>query len=149
MSVAAAALISFAAGAATIELPVLSLWFVNLSGGKGTPSAQALQGWAQMRLEQLDAWLAHREFIATDEFTVADILMAHVLGSGTDAALLDPHPNLRRYVAHCTGRPAWRRTLDAYHARVEATYLRGEQIYTNERGVIGKPRGQYLFRPTA
>ena len=111
---------SFAA-LTTIELPVLSLWFVNLSGGKGTPSAQALQGWAQMRLEQLDAWLAHREFIATDEFTVADILMAHVLGSGTDAALLDPHPNLRRYVAHCTGRPAWRRTLDAYHARVEAT----------------------------
>jgi allantoinase len=34
-------------------------------------------------------------------------------------------------------------------ARVEATYLRGEQVYANDRGVIGKPRGQYLFRPTA
>ncbi|AEG92935.1 dihydroorotase [Ramlibacter tataouinensis] len=34
-------------------------------------------------------------------------------------------------------------------ARVEATYLRGEQIYAHDRGVIGKPRGQYLFRPTA
>jgi allantoinase len=33
-------------------------------------------------------------------------------------------------------------------ARVEATYLRGEQIYANDRGVIGQPRGQYLFRPT-
>ncbi|WP_298932103.1 dihydroorotase family protein [uncultured Ramlibacter sp.] len=34
-------------------------------------------------------------------------------------------------------------------ARIEATFLRGEQIYTHERGIIGKPRGQYLFRPTA
>jgi len=34
-------------------------------------------------------------------------------------------------------------------ARVEATFLRGEQIYAQDRGVIGEPRGQYLFRPTA
>jgi allantoinase len=34
-------------------------------------------------------------------------------------------------------------------ARVEATYLRGEQVYAHDRGVIGQPRGQYLFRPTA
>jgi hypothetical protein len=32
---------------------------------------------------------------------------------------------------------------------VEATFLRGEQIYASDRGVIGQPRGQYLFRPTA
>lgn len=34
-------------------------------------------------------------------------------------------------------------------ARVEATFLRGEQIYAQDRGILGKPRGQYLFRPTA
>ena len=34
-------------------------------------------------------------------------------------------------------------------ARVEATYLRGERIYEHSQGVIGKPRGEYLFRPTA
>lgn len=34
-------------------------------------------------------------------------------------------------------------------ARVEETWLRGMQIYTNAQGVIGKPRGQYLHRPTA
>jgi allantoinase len=33
-------------------------------------------------------------------------------------------------------------------ARVEATYLRGEQIYAQDKGVIGQPRGKYLFRPT-
>jgi hypothetical protein len=32
---------------------------------------------------------------------------------------------------------------------VEETWLRGQQIYSNAQGVIGKPRGQYLHRPTA
>ncbi len=34
-------------------------------------------------------------------------------------------------------------------ARVEQTFLRGELIYDHARGVVGKPRGQYLHRPTA
>ena len=33
-------------------------------------------------------------------------------------------------------------------ARVDSTYLRGHLIYDNGQ-VVGKPRGQYLFRPTA
>src|SRR3954467_9703844 len=32
----------------TLELPLLSLWFVNLSGGKGSKPSAALQGWAEM-----------------------------------------------------------------------------------------------------
>ncbi|GAB4511586.1 MAG: glutathione S-transferase family protein [Haliangiales bacterium] len=105
----------------TIEVPVLSLWFVNLMGGKGTKPSEALHGWADMRLKQLDGWLADREFIATDDFTVADILMTHVLGGGTDQALLAPYANILAYRARCTDRPAWKKTLDAYHQRVEAT----------------------------
>ena len=38
---------------------------------------------------------------------------------------------------------------DAARAHRLVTWLRGEQVYANDRGVIGKPRGQYLFRPTA
>ena len=34
-------------------------------------------------------------------------------------------------------------------ARVEETWLRGQPIYSHAQGVIGKPRGQYLHRPTA
>jgi glutathione S-transferase len=103
----------------TIELPVLSLWFVNLSGGKGTKPSDALAGWARMRLEQLDGWLSNREFIATDDFTVADILMTHVLGGGTDPELLKPCANILAYRARCMDRPAWKKTLDAYCERVE------------------------------
>lgn len=104
----------------TIELPVLALWFVDLSGGKGSKPSEALRAWADMRLEQLDGWLANRQFIATDDFTVADILMTHVLGGGTDQALLKPYANIRAYRARCTERPAWKKTIDAYCERVEA-----------------------------
>jgi len=104
----------------TIELPVLSHWFVNLSGGKGSKGSKALYGWAEMRIKQLDGWLADREYVATDEFTVADILMTHVLGGGTDPDLLEPCPHVLAYRARCMDRPAWKRTLDAYRARVVA-----------------------------
>jgi len=104
----------------TIELPVLSLWFVNLCGGQGSKPSEALQGWAEMRLKQLDGWLENRQFIASEDFTVADILMTHVLDAGTKREMLKPHPNLLAYRARCTERPAWKKTVEAYNARVKA-----------------------------
>lgn len=104
----------------TIEVPVLTHWFVNVSGGKGSQSSDALRGWSELRLGQLDGWLSNRRFVATDEFTVADILMTHVLGGGTDPTLLKPHANILAYRARCTERVAWKRTFDAYSERVEA-----------------------------
>src|SRR6478752_6276229 len=50
------------AALSTIEVPVLALWFVNLSGGRGTKPSQALQHWSQQRLGELDGWLANRQF---------------------------------------------------------------------------------------
>ena len=108
------------AALSTVEVPVLTLWFVNVSGGKGTGPSKALQDWSELRLGQLDGWLAQREFVATEEFTVADILMTHVLGGGTDQSLLKPHANILAYKERCMGRPAWKRTFDAYCERVEA-----------------------------
>jgi glutathione S-transferase len=103
----------------TIEVPVLSLWFVNLCGGKGSKPSEALHGWTEMRLKQLDGWLTQRQYIATDDFTVADILMTHVLDAGTDQAMLQPYPSLLAYRARCTERPAWKKTLEAYYQRVQ------------------------------
>lgn len=105
----------------SVEVPLLTAWFVGLRGGEGSPSQQALRQWAGLRLDQLDRWLADRAFVATDGFTVADILMTHVLIAGsTDPALLAPHENVRAYLARCTARPAWNRALDAYRSRVVA-----------------------------
>lgn len=109
------------AALSSVEVPVLTMWFVGISGGKETKPHDALRQWSDMRLKQLDGWLAGRTFVATDEFTVADILMTHVLSTGsTDPALLEPHTNLREYLTRCTQRPAWKRTFDAYCKRVEA-----------------------------
>jgi glutathione S-transferase len=108
------------AALSTIELPVLSRWFVNLSAGKDSKPSEALRGWADMRFQQLDGWLADRQFIATEDFTVADILMTHVLDAGTEREMLKPYPNLLAYRARCTERPAWKKTLDAYSERVVA-----------------------------
>ncbi|RKH40854.1 glutathione S-transferase family protein [Corallococcus sicarius] len=104
----------------TIEVPVLTAWFVDLNGGKGTQASDALHQWGDMRLKQLDGWLAGREFIATDAFTVADILMTHVLGAGTDESVVKDHPNVLAFQRRCIARPAWKKTFDAYCARVEA-----------------------------
>jgi len=104
----------------SLEVPVLSLWFVDLCGGKGTKPSEALQGWADMRLKQLDGWLASRQFIATDDFTVADVLMTHVLAAAANQGLLTSYANILAYRARSTERPAWKKTLEAYFERVEA-----------------------------
>lgn len=109
------------AALSSVEVPVLSLWFVGMSGGKGTKPHDALRQWSDMRIGQLDGWLANRSFVATDDFTVADILMAHVLAAGsTDPSLLAPYANVRAYLKRCMDRPAWKKTIDAYKDRVEA-----------------------------
>ena len=109
------------AALSSVEVPVLTTWFVGICGGKETKPHDALKQWADMRMKQLDGWLENRTFIATDEFTVADILMTHVLSAAsTDQALLKPYTHLRNYLTRCADRPAWKRTLDAYWKRVEA-----------------------------
>ncbi len=105
----------------SVEVPVLATWFVGITGGKGTKPHDALQQWSDMRVKQLDGWLEDRTFVATDEFTVADILMTHVLSAGsTDPSILKPYTHVRSYLARCMDRPAWKKTIDAYNERVEA-----------------------------
>lgn len=106
----------------SIEPPLLSLmvldWTADGSCGK---HREFLVGWVNRVLKNLERWVAEREFVATRDFTVADILMAHVLSSGIkDEALIAPYPALRAYRDRCLARPAWKRAFDAYCARVEA-----------------------------
>jgi glutathione S-transferase len=106
----------------SIEMPLLALmvldWTADGSCGK---HREFLAGWVNMRLGNLERWFADREFVATNEFTVADILMAHVLSAGIhDQALIAPYPGVAAYRDRCMARPAWKRTLAAYNARVEA-----------------------------
>jgi len=70
-------------------------------------------------------WLGHlerrldgRTWIASDEFTVADIMMAGVLRGIRKTDLMKPFPSVHAYYERCRARPAWQRTLDAYAERL-------------------------------
>jgi glutathione S-transferase len=70
-------------------------------------------------------WLGHverrlegREWIACDDFTAADIMMAGVLRTIRKTDLMEPYPRLKAYYARAQARPAWQRTLGLYAERV-------------------------------
>jgi len=99
--------------ATTVEMPLLNIVLFGRDS--------KMVSWATKVLADLDRWLAHRELVATDAFTVADILMSLTLNECKDAKLFEPHAHVRAYRDRCLARPAWRRTFDAYCARVEPT----------------------------
>ena len=106
----------------TVEAPLQSLMVLDWTAdGTCSKHREFMVGWVNRVLTNLERWLADRDFIATNEFTVADILMAHVLSSGIkDETLIAPYPGLMSYRDRCLARPAWKRTIDTYSARVEA-----------------------------
>ena len=106
----------------SIEPPLLALmvldWTADGSCGK---HREFLVGWVNRVMTNLERWLVGRNFVATNEFSVADILMAHVLSAGIkDDRLIAPYPGVASYRDRCLTRPAWKRTIEAYFARVEA-----------------------------
>lgn len=101
----------------TVEPPLLGLDLLEMS------QAQALgdeyKAMAARALSSLEDWLQGREFVATDAFTVADILMALVLSDLRDDAVFAPFPAVRAYRERCLARPAWKTVCEAYRAWVK------------------------------
>ena len=109
------------AAMSTVELPLMSLVVLDWSKDAGCGKhREFLVGWVHRVLGNLDRWLEGRDWVATDEFTVADILMAHVLTVMQDESLVRPYARVVGYRERCLGRPAGTRTLARYLARVEA-----------------------------
>lgn len=106
----------------SVEPPLLALMVLDWTAdGSCGEHREFLVGWVHRVLANLERWMAERDFIATRDFSVADLLMAHVLHSGIkDQSLIAPYPGLVSYRDRCLARPAWQRTLKAYFARVEA-----------------------------
>jgi glutathione S-transferase len=73
---------------------------------------------AKRWLDGFEERLEDREWIATDDFTVADILLATVLRNIRKTDMLDPYPRLSAYYARALARPAWQSTLAAYAQRL-------------------------------
>ncbi len=106
----------------SVELPLLNLMLIDWAKKEDGPTRhrENTVAWAHRHLGNLERWLDGREYVATDSFTVADILMAHVLTMAKDESLIKPYPRVEGYRDRCLARPAWKRTLDSYYARVEA-----------------------------
>jgi len=64
----------------------------------------------------LEAHLANdgtpRDWIAAEDFTVADIALAGALREARDMEFLADYPAVRAYYDRCMARPAWRRTRE-------------------------------------
>lgn len=105
----------------TVEAPLQGLmvhdWTADGGGGK---SREFLVGWIHRVFGNLERWFADREYVATGDFTIADILMAHVLSAQvTDETLVSPYARLTAYRNRCLARPTWKTTFEAYCERVE------------------------------
>src|SRR3982751_4572774 len=62
----------------SVEMPLLGLMVLDWSAdGSCGKHREFLVGWANRVLGNLERWFAHREFVATENFTVADILTTH------------------------------------------------------------------------
>ncbi|HEX5034388.1 MAG TPA: glutathione S-transferase family protein [bacterium] len=69
-------------------------------------------------LSDVERRLEDREWIACDDFTVADIMMACVLRGIRKTDLMEPFPRIKAYYERCQARPAWQRTLELYAKRL-------------------------------
>jgi glutathione S-transferase len=88
-------------------------------GDKAAPHLHAeVHKLAGRWLSDVERRLQGREWIACDDFTVADIMMACVLRNIRKTDLMDPFPQIKAYYQRCFARPAWQRTLALYAERL-------------------------------
>jgi glutathione S-transferase len=105
----------------TVEGPIQPLKLIDL-GALGEPGEVrgALAGWTHRLLGNLNRRLEGRMWVATDDFTIADLLLASVLRQLRHTDLMDGYPNVKAFYARAMARPAWKRTLDLYAERLGA-----------------------------
>ncbi|MCQ0968975.1 glutathione S-transferase family protein (plasmid) [Paracoccus sp. TK19116] len=96
----------------SIEPPITG-WIFGGKFKKNEKAGEDFGGWMHQRLDQLDAYLADKEWIVGDRFTAADIILTEVLRPARDEGALDRHPTTKAYVERATARPAFQRAHQA------------------------------------
>lgn len=94
------------AALSSIEMVTVPWWFLKISGDEH----EGLTSWMRMRLDQLGSVLNEREWLAASQFTVADILMAHVLRVPKLRAFA-ASPAIEAYIERACARPAFKKAL--------------------------------------
>jgi glutathione S-transferase len=83
-----------------------NFWAEKPGAADATKSAREL---AALRFGVLEGALVGRTFLASDDLTVADILMGAALRNGLQPDIIGDHPNLRAYMDRLYARPAFER----------------------------------------
>lgn len=101
---------------ATVEPPLAEIQMIHgfFGAEKNKERLEFLNQWAGRVLSGLEKRLAGRQWIACEEFTVADILLACVLREIRKTDLLKSYPRLTDYYDRALARPAWTRALTSY-----------------------------------
>lgn len=104
------------AALASVELPLAEIHMIHAFFGveKNKDRLEFLYQWAGRVLGGLEKRLADREWIACDDFTVADILLTCVLREIRKTDLLKSYPRLTDYYDRALARPAWTSALTSY-----------------------------------
>ncbi|PWE28931.1 glutathione S-transferase [Pararhodobacter marinus] len=99
----------------SVEMVSVPWWFLEVSGA----AENGLTGWLESRLAHIERVLEGREWLVSDRFTVADLLLADVLRVKKVRAFGD-RPASEAYVRRVTGRPAFQRAHAAQMAHFQA-----------------------------
>jgi glutathione S-transferase len=67
---------------------------------------------ARLKLKRVSDWLADKQWLEGDRFTIGDLMMVTVLRLAVRGQLLDDTPNLSAYVKRGEARPAFQRALE-------------------------------------
>jgi glutathione S-transferase len=103
----------------SIEMVSAPWWFLEITGAQNTQ----LTGWLESRLDHMERVLKERQWLAADQFTVADLLMADVLRVAKVRAFGD-RPATEAYVARITARPAFKKA----HADQMAHFAAADEV---------------------
>jgi glutathione S-transferase len=106
------------AAVATVDPTFQSLDVVGIFDPDNKKLETEVRKLAHRWLADVERRLEGREWIACDDFTVADIMMAGVLRNVRKTDLLAPFPRIQSYYERCFARPAWKRTLAMYAERL-------------------------------
>jgi len=99
----------------SVEMVSVPWWLLEITGTKDN----GLTDWLESRLNHIEGILSDREWLVSDRFTVADLLMADVLRVKKIRAFGD-RPASEAYVQQVIGRPAFQKALAAQMAHFKA-----------------------------
>jgi glutathione S-transferase len=101
------------AAVATVEPTLTCLDFIAIFGNREADHHLELevQNLARRWLGHLERRLEDRQWIASADFSAADIMLAGVLRTIRKTDLMAPFPSVKAYYERCFARPAWQRTL--------------------------------------